>query len=63
MESHFLNMLITSLILSSCFHVLYYDRRRHPWHHHFKVYFSILFVGGIAFAWIMYLTEPKGYFG
>lgn len=62
MQSHVLNMLLTSLILSACFHVLFYDARRHRWHHHFFLYFGILFLGGIAFAWVMYLTEPAGYY-
>lgn len=63
MQSHIFNMLFTSLILSTCFHLLYYDKRRHPWHHHFWVYFGILFFGGIGLAWFMYLSEPTGYFG
>ena len=62
MQSHFLNMLFTSLLLSGCFHVYYYNKRHHPWHHHFWVYFGILFLGGIGFAWLMYLTEPTGYY-
>lgn len=62
MQSHVLNMLFTSLIISSCFHVLYFEPRRHRWHHHFKVYFSILFLGGLGFAWFMYLTEAPGYY-
>jgi len=63
MQSHIFNMLVTSLILSSGFHVLYFEKRRHRWHHHFLVYFGILFIGGIGFAWLMYLTEPAGYYG
>ena len=62
MQSHILNMLITCLILSASFHVLFYDKRRHPWHHHFWLYMGILFVGGIGFAWFMFLTEPVGYY-
>jgi hypothetical protein len=62
MESHILNMLITSLIISSCFHVIFFDKRRHPWHHHFWLYFGCLFFGSVAFAWLMFLTEPKGYY-
>ena len=62
MQSHVLNMLILSIILSTCFHVFYHDKRRHPWHHHFWLYFTILFIGGIGWAWLMYLTEPKGYY-
>lgn len=62
MQSHFLNMLITSLIISAGFHVFYFDKRRHRWHHHFLLYFGILFVGGLGFAWLMYLTEPAGYY-
>lgn len=62
MQSHVLNMLITSLILGGCFHVFYYNKKYHRWHHHFWVYFSILFVGGVGFAWFMYLTEAKGYY-
>ncbi len=62
MTSHIFNMLLTSIILSSCFHVFYYNKKVHRWHHHFWVYFCILFVGGIGFAWLMFLTEPKGYY-
>ena len=62
LKSHVLNMLITSLILSSSFHVLFFNKRRHRWHHHFLLYFGVLFVGGLAMAWFMYLTEPAGYY-
>ena len=62
MQSHMLHMLITSLILSTSFHVLYYDKRQHAWHHHFLLYFGILFAGGLTLAWIMFATEPKGYY-
>jgi len=61
-QSHVLHMLITSLILSSGFHVIYYRKDQHRWHHHFWLYFGILFVGGLLFAWVMYLTEPSGYY-
>jgi len=61
-QSHIFNMLLMAVIISACFHVFYYDRRKHRWHHHFLLYFGILFVGGVAFAWFMYLTEPKGYY-
>ncbi|CAM2007424.1 hypothetical protein [Acanthopleuribacter pedis] len=62
MNSHLLHMLITSLILSTSFHHLYFDRKVHPWHHHFFLYFGVLFVAGLGFAWLMYLTEPTGYY-
>lgn len=62
MGSHVLNMFITALIVSGCFHVFYFNKNHHRWHHHFWVYFGILFVGGIGFAWLMYLTEPTGYY-
>ena len=63
LDSHIFNMLMTSLIISASFHVLYFDKNRHPWHHHFWVYFGTLFFGGICFAWFMYLTEPTGFYG
>jgi len=62
LTSHIFNMLLTGLIVSISFHVLFFDKRRHRWHHHFWVYFGILFFGGIAFAWFMYLTAPDGYY-
>lgn len=62
LKSHIVNMLLTALILSGAFHALYYDRKAHRWHHHFLLYFSILFVGGVVFAWVMLLTEPAGYY-
>lgn len=63
MRSHVLNMLISAIILSGALHALYFDRRRHRWHHHFWLYFSILFMGGVAFAWFMLWSEPAGYYG
>jgi len=60
MKSHLLNMLFTATILSSCFHALYYNRKKHKWHHHFLLYFGLLFVLGIGLAWIMYITQPSG---
>lgn len=62
MNSHIINMFLTALILSTSFHVMYYDKRRHPWHHHFWLYFGILFVGGLGLAWFFLQTEPTGYY-
>lgn len=62
LDSHVFNMLVTALVLSASFHVLYYDKRRHRWHHHFWLYFGILFVGGLTMAWIMFLTEPPPFY-
>ncbi|MCB1053062.1 MAG: hypothetical protein H6510_06920 [Acidobacteria bacterium] len=62
MRSHFVNMLITALILSTALHQLYYDRKTHKWHHHFLTYFGFLFIGGLGLAWLMYLTEPAPYY-
>ena len=62
LQSHIFNMLITSLILSGGFHVVYFQKNRHRWHHHFLLYFGILFVGGLTMAWVMFLTEPSGYY-
>ncbi|PIE03441.1 MAG: hypothetical protein CSA81_02120 [Acidobacteria bacterium] len=60
MKSHLINMFITATILSSCFHALYYNKNKHKWHHHFLLYFCLLFVLGIGLAWLMYLTQPSG---
>jgi len=60
MQSHLINMLLTALLLSGSFHALYYDRARHRWHHHFLLYFGLLFVLGLALAWMMYLSQPSG---
>lgn len=62
MHSHILNMLVTALIISTTMHAIFFDKRRHPWHHHFFLYFGILFVGGLVLAWGMYLSEPAGYY-
>ncbi|MCB1044294.1 MAG: hypothetical protein KDC35_15235 [Acidobacteria bacterium] len=62
MHSHIVNMAIMALILSGAFHTLYYNQKKHRWHHHFWLYFGCLFVGGIAFAWFMLLTEPAPYY-
>jgi hypothetical protein len=62
MRSHFLNMLLTALILSTALHQLYFDRRISRWHHHFFLYFGCLFGGGLLVAWLMYLSEPAPYF-
>lgn len=62
MHSHVVNMLMTALILSVSLHALYYDRKNHRWHHHFLLYFGVLFLGGVGFSWFMYLTEPAGYY-